>query len=78
MSLATTLSVSTPSDLEVVVERMFDAPADLVFDCYTQPDLVRRWMTARRGGGFRPAISIRAPAEPIAMSGRARMARAWG
>ncbi len=49
MSLATTLSVSTPSDLEVVVERMFDAPADLVFDCYTQPDLVRRGMTGTEG-----------------------------
>lgn len=44
MSLATTLSVSTPSDLEIHVERMFDAPADLVFDCYTTPDLVRRWL----------------------------------
>lgn len=45
MSLSTTLSVSTPTDLEIVVERMFDAPADLVFDCYTTPDLVRRWLT---------------------------------
>lgn len=44
MSLATTVSVSTPSDLEIHVERMFDAPADLVFDCYTTPDLVRRWL----------------------------------
>lgn len=44
MALATTLSVSTPSDLEIRVERMFDAPADLVFDCYTTPDLVRRWL----------------------------------
>ncbi len=45
MSFSTTLTVSTPSDLEVVIERLFDAPADLVFDCYTKPDLVRRWMT---------------------------------
>lgn len=44
MSLATTLSVTTPSDLELEVERMFNAPADLVFDCYTTPDLVRRWL----------------------------------
>ena len=49
MSFSTTLAVSTPSDLEVVIERMFDAPADMVFDCYTKPDLVRRWMTGMDG-----------------------------
>lgn len=45
MSFSTTLTVSTPNDLEVVIERLFDAPPDLVFDCYTKSDLVRRWMT---------------------------------
>ncbi|MEQ8444559.1 MAG: SRPBCC family protein [Pelagibacterium sp.] len=49
MSFSTTLTVATPSDLEVTIERMFDAPADLVFDCYTKPDLVRRWMTGMDG-----------------------------
>lgn len=44
MELAKTVSVSTPSDLEIVVERMMDAPPDLVFDCYTKPELVRRWL----------------------------------
>lgn len=49
MSLAATMTVSTPSDLEVVVERAFDAPPDLVFDCYTTPDLLRRWLTGLEG-----------------------------
>lgn len=45
MSFATTLNVTTPSDLEIVVERTFDAPPDLVFDCFTKPEFVRRWLT---------------------------------
>ncbi len=45
MGLSTTFTVSTPTDLEIAVERMFDAPSDLVFDCYTKPELVRRWLT---------------------------------
>lgn len=49
MSLAKTLEVTTPSDLEIVVERLFDAPQDMVFDCYTKPELVRRWLTGPDG-----------------------------
>ena len=45
MTLTKTLSVSTPSELEIAVEREFDAPVDLVFDCYTKPELVRRWLS---------------------------------
>jgi uncharacterized protein YndB with AHSA1/START domain len=35
--------VTLPSDTEVLITRSFDAPADLVFEAYTNPDLVRRW-----------------------------------
>lgn len=49
MTLARTVSVETPNDLEIVVERLFDAPQDLVFDCYTKPELVRRWLTGAEG-----------------------------
>ncbi len=41
--------VSTPSDQEVLVKRSFDAPADLVWRAYTEPDLMRRWLTAVPG-----------------------------
>lgn len=37
------LSITTPSDREIVVIRAFDAPKDLVFLCYTKPELLRRW-----------------------------------
>ncbi|MEO5805948.1 SRPBCC family protein [Devosia sp.] len=37
------LIITTPTDREIVVTRRFDAPRDLVFLCYTKPDLLRRW-----------------------------------
>jgi uncharacterized protein YndB with AHSA1/START domain len=43
------VTVTTPSDLEIQVSRMFDAPARLVWDCHTKPDLVRRWMLGPPG-----------------------------
>ena len=41
--------VSTPSDQEVLIKRSFDAPADLVWRAYTEPELMRRWLTAMPG-----------------------------
>lgn len=38
------LTILTPSDREIVVTREFDAPRDLVFRCYTEPELIKRWM----------------------------------
>jgi uncharacterized protein YndB with AHSA1/START domain len=41
--------VSTPSDREIQVSRDFHAPRQLVFDAFTQPDLVRRWLLGPPG-----------------------------
>ena len=35
--------VSTPSDTEIRMTRLFDAPRDLVFEVMTKPEHVRRW-----------------------------------
>lgn len=43
------LTLSTPSDREVVITRDFDAPRALVFDCHTKPELVRRWLLGPPG-----------------------------
>lgn len=40
------VKISTPTDREVVVTRTFDAPRTLVFDAYTQPELLKRWYGA--------------------------------
>lgn len=38
-----TLKITTPSDFEIAMTRMFDAPRHLVFDAMTQPQHVKRW-----------------------------------
>ena len=38
------LSITLPSDREIQVTREFAAPRDLVFDCWTIPALIRRWL----------------------------------
>ena len=34
---------TTPSDREIVMTRLFDAPRDLVFEAMSKPEHVRRW-----------------------------------
>ncbi|GIG88706.1 SRPBCC family protein [Plantactinospora endophytica] len=41
------LTVTTPSDREIVLTRAFNAPAGLVFDALTRPELLRRWFGAQ-------------------------------
>lgn len=38
------LEITLPSDREIRVTREFEAPRDLVFDCWTIPALIRRWL----------------------------------
>jgi uncharacterized protein YndB with AHSA1/START domain len=60
-----TLIVTTPTDREIVLTRVFDAPRHMVFDAFTKPALLKRWFGPRGwslevcevdlkvGGGFR-------------------------
>ena len=41
--------MTTPSDLEIQVTRDFDAGRGLVFDAFTKPELVRRWLLGPPG-----------------------------
>jgi uncharacterized protein YndB with AHSA1/START domain len=49
MSPAGSLKVTTPSDREIAMSRVFDAPRQLVFDAYTKPELLQRWLGVQRG-----------------------------
>ena len=42
-------TVTLPNDRDVVVVRNFDAPRALVFDAWTKPALVQRWMLGPPG-----------------------------
>ncbi len=39
--------VSTPSDLEVRIEREFEAPRELVWECFADADLLSEWLGPR-------------------------------
>ena len=43
----TALTVTTPTDREIVLTREFDAPRRMVFAALTQPELLVRWYGAR-------------------------------
>jgi len=38
------LKVTASGDREIVMTRVFDAPRNLVFDAYTKPELLKRWL----------------------------------
>jgi uncharacterized protein YndB with AHSA1/START domain len=53
-----TLIVTTPSDRQIAMTRVFDAPRALVFDALTKPDLMKRWF-APPGWTFECEIDLR-------------------
>jgi uncharacterized protein YndB with AHSA1/START domain len=42
-----TLKVTTPTEREIVLTRVFDAPRNMVFDALTKPELLKRWYGPR-------------------------------
>ncbi len=45
---SSTMKVARRSDREIVITREFDAPRELVFKAFTDPDLIPRWWGPRR------------------------------
>jgi len=43
------LKVTTPTDREIVMTRVFNAPRGLVFAAITKPELVKKWLTGPPG-----------------------------
>ena len=44
MMNAATLTITTPSDREIAMTRVFAAPCRLVYDAHTKPELLKRWL----------------------------------
>jgi uncharacterized protein YndB with AHSA1/START domain len=75
--------VERTTDRELVVTRTFNAPAHIVFDAWTKPELLKRWWAPksfgvslfecesdlREGGAYRYAFG-RDPKNPEVFSGR--------
>jgi len=43
------LTVTTPTDCEIAMTRVFDAPRHLVFNALTRPELVKQWLLGPPG-----------------------------
>ncbi|HEY8174338.1 MAG TPA: SRPBCC domain-containing protein, partial [Gemmatimonadaceae bacterium] len=43
------LQITTPSDREIAMTRVFDAPRGMVWDAFTKPELIKRWLGVRAG-----------------------------
>jgi uncharacterized protein YndB with AHSA1/START domain len=77
-------AVERISEREIVVTRSFNAPARIVFEAWTTPELLMRWWTpksygisfvsceadVRSGGGYRFEFSHPASEQPMAFFGR--------
>ncbi len=77
-------TVERMSERELVVTRTVDAPARLVFEAWTKPDLFQRWWTpksfglslisyeadVRTGGGYRLVMGHPSSEQPMAFFGR--------
>ena len=53
-----TFKVNTPSDREIRMTRLFDAPRSLVFEAMTNPEHVRRWWGCLGEGYSVPVCEI--------------------
>jgi len=51
--------IEFPSELEIVITRLFDAPLELVFDVLTKPEHVRHWFAAFEDKVTKCAIDLR-------------------
>jgi len=77
-------TVERTSDRELVATRTIDAPARLVFEAWTKPELIMRWwapasfgitflsceIDARTGGSYRFVFGHPASEQPMAFFGR--------
>ncbi len=77
-------TVERKSERELVVTRIFNGPARIVFQAWTRPELIRRWWTpksfgisfisceadVRTGGTYRFVFSHPASEQPVAFFGR--------
>ena len=49
MTNSGSLKLTTPSDREIVMTRVFDAPRLLVFEAHSKPELLKRWLLGPPG-----------------------------
>jgi uncharacterized protein YndB with AHSA1/START domain len=53
-------SITTPTEREIRIERVFDAPRDRVFAVYTDPELIPEWWGPRDSPAIVDRMDVRA------------------
>jgi uncharacterized protein YndB with AHSA1/START domain len=53
-------TITTPTEREIHIERVFDAPRDRVFAVYTDPELIPEWWGPRGGTTIVDTMDVRA------------------
>jgi uncharacterized protein YndB with AHSA1/START domain len=51
--------VTLPSDTEILITRVFDAPRRHVWTAYTEPEYIRRWWAGQRGTVTSAEVDLR-------------------
>ena len=83
-SMKNRTTVERKSERELVVTRVFDGPAHIVFEAWTKPELLKRWWAprsfgvsflsceadGRTGGAYRFVFSHAASEQPMAFFGK--------
>ena len=52
-------TLTLPQDTQILITRRFDAPRHLVWRAYTEPELIRQWWHAGRGGMTACEVDLR-------------------
>ncbi len=59
MTTSGTAKVTLPTDEQILITREFGAPRHLVYEAFTNPALVKRWWSGRRGRVTSAEIDLR-------------------
>jgi len=72
-----TLQLTIPGECEIALKRMFPAPRPWVFDGFTKPELLKRWLFGVPDGSLALCRVALKQAKCFATYGELRMRRRW-
>jgi uncharacterized protein YndB with AHSA1/START domain len=59
VTASSTAVVTVPTETQVQITRVFDAPRDLVYRAWTTPELIRRWWAGDQGEVISAEVDLR-------------------
>lgn len=59
MATSGTATVTLPTETQILITRAFDAPRHLVYRAWTEPELIERWWSGKRGKVTSAEVDLR-------------------